>query len=145
MTEENESAFKRVTKKLKTMTNSPGGMDGETTIQELKDKMQAFCEERDWDQFHGAKDLAIGVITEASEILEHFRFKSEEQIVELFANPDKKTAISEEMADVLILLARMAQKYDVDLSEAYRDKMAKNEKKYPVEKAKGSNKKYNEL
>ncbi|MBN1792734.1 nucleotide pyrophosphohydrolase [Candidatus Woesearchaeota archaeon] len=120
-------------------------MDGETTIQELKDKMQAFCEERDWDQFHGAKDLAIGVITEASEILEHFRFKSEEQIVELFANPDKKTAISEEMADVLILLARMAQKYDVDLSEAYRDKMAKNEKKYPVEKAKGSNKKYNEL
>jgi NTP pyrophosphatase (non-canonical NTP hydrolase) len=119
--------------------------DQETKIHELKDKIKDFCEARDWDQFHGAKDLAIGIITESSELLEHFRFKSEKEIEEMFKNPEKKQHISEEMADVLYFLLRLAQKYDIDLTEELNNKMEKNEKKYPVDKAKGSNKKYNEF
>lgn len=119
--------------------------DNERKIHELKEKIKNYCEVRDWDQFHGAKDLAIGLITEASEVLEHFRFKSEKEVEALFKNPEKREHIEDEMADVLYFLMRLAQKYDVDLSEALDRKMEKNEKRYPVDKCKGSNKKYNEL
>src|SRR3989344_1188670 len=120
-------------------------MDHKENIYELKEKIRRFCEERDWDQFHGAKELAIGVITESSELLEHFRFKSEKEIEDFFKNSEKKDEISEEMADVLYFVLRLAQKYDIDLSTALNKKMDKNEKRYPLEKAKGSNKKYSEL
>ena len=72
-------------------------MDSKTNINELKEKIKKFCEERDWDQYHNAKDLAIGIITESSELLEHFRFKSEKQVEELFNSPGKKEKISEEI------------------------------------------------
>jgi len=120
-------------------------MDQETSILELKEKIKKLCEERDWDQYHGAKDLAIGVITEASELLEHFRFKDEKQTEEMFDNPDKKQEIEEEMADILWFLFRLAQKYNIDLSEAFEKKLVKFKEKYPVEKSKSSNKKYDEL
>jgi NTP pyrophosphatase (non-canonical NTP hydrolase) len=120
-------------------------MDDQTKIHELKERIKQFCEARDWDQFHNPKDLAIGVMTEASELLEHFRFKSEQEMDEMFKNSEKKTHISEEMADVFYFLLRLAQKYDIDLTSALDKKMQQNEMKYPVEKAKGSNKKYNEL
>lgn len=120
-------------------------MDEQVNIKELKDKIQKFCEERDWDQFHGAKDLATALIIEAAELLEHFRWKSESEVKEILDNTEKKEHVSDEMADVLYFLIRMAQKYDIDLSKALERKMEKNDKKYPVEKAKGSNKKYNEF
>ncbi len=120
-------------------------MDNERKIHELKEKIKEFCEVRDWDQFHGAKDLAVALIIEASELLEIFRWKSENEVKELFENQEKREHISEEMADVLYFLVRMAQKYKIDLSEALDKKMEKNEKKYPIDKFKGSNKKYNEL
>lgn len=120
-------------------------MDNETNISHLKEKIKNFCEDRDWDQFHGAKELAIGVITEASELLEHFRFKSEKEIEEFFKDIKKKEKISEEIADVLYFILRLAQKYDIDIATALNKKMEKNENNYPLEKAKGSSKKYNEL
>ena len=120
-------------------------MDNKTTIYQLKEKIKSFCEERDWDQYHNAKELAIGIVTESSELLQHFRFKSEKQIEELFNSPEKKGKISEEMVDILYFLLRLAQKYDIDLATSLDKKMDKNEKKYPVDKAKGSNKKYTEL
>ncbi len=120
-------------------------MDNERKIHELKEKIKEFCEKRDWDQFHGAKDLAVALIIEASELLEHFRWKSEKEVKELFENPEKKEHIEDEMADVLYFLLRMAQRYNIDLSEALDRKMEKNEKNYPIDKSKGSNKKYNEL
>ena len=120
-------------------------MDNHTTIQELKEKVKNFCEGRDWDQYHNAKELAIGIITEASELLQHFRFKSEKEIGEMFKNASKKQEISEEMADVLWFLLRLAQRYDIDLTQELKKKIQKNEKKYPVEKVKGSNKKYSEF
>ena len=120
-------------------------VDSDTTIAELKEIVKKYCEERDWDQYHNPKDLAIGVITEASELLEPFRFKSEKQMEVMLKDSKKRREISEEMADVLYFTLRSAQKYDIDLSDAFHRKMEQNGKKYPIEKAKGSNKKYNEL
>ncbi len=119
--------------------------DSETKIEELKELVKKYCELRDWDQFHNAKDLAIGLITEASEVLEHFRFKSKEEVEKMFENSEKREEIEDEIADVMWFLFRLAQKYNVDLSEAFERKMKKFEKKYPIEKFKGSNKKYTEL
>jgi NTP pyrophosphatase (non-canonical NTP hydrolase) len=119
-------------------------MDHSTNIQEMKDKIKKFCEDRDWDQYHNAKDLAIGIITESSELLEHFRFKSNKEVDDLFINPKKREEISEEMADIFYFLLRLAQRYDIDLTAALEDKLVKNDKKYPVDKVKGLNKKYTE-
>ncbi len=119
--------------------------DSETNLQELKDFVQRYCEDRDWGQFHNAKDLATALIIESAELLEHFRYKSEKEVEELFKNPEKREHISEEMTDVLFPLLRLAQKYNVDLADVFKRKMEKNAKKYPIDKAKGSNKKYSEL
>ena len=115
------------------------------SISELISLVKTFCEARDWDQFHGPKDLAIGVITEASELLEHFRFLSDEQAMALLKDPQQKEDIEDELADVLFFLLRFSQRFDIDLSQALVRKIAKSEKKYPVDKAKGSNKKYSKL
>lgn len=120
-------------------------MDNKTNLQELKDRIKKFCDERDWDQYHHAKDLAIGIITEASELLEIFRFKSEKEIDVMFENLEKRNAISEEMADVFYFLLRLAQKYNIDLATVLKNKLEKNALRYPIEKAKGSNQKYTEL
>ena len=118
-------------------------MDETITIAELKDSVKRFCEERDWDQYHNAKDLAIGIITESSELLEHFRFKSIKEVEEVIIH--KKEKISEELADILFFILRLAQRYDIDLSREFQEKIEKNAKKYPIEKSKGSNKKYTEF
>ena len=115
------------------------------TLDDLKEKVRTFCEERDWDQYHGPKDLAIGVITEASELLEHFRFQSEEQALALLNDPKQREDIEDEIADVLFFVLRFAQRFDVNLERALSRKIAKSERKYPVEKAKGRNRKYTEL
>lgn len=120
-------------------------MDSSCSLKELKDKVQKFCEERDWDQFHTSKDLAIGLITESSELLEHFRFKSEVETLELLGHPDSRQQVSEELSDVFFFLLRFAQRFDFDLSSALEDKIVKNAKKYPIELSKGKNKKYTEL
>ena len=119
--------------------------DSSSTIEELKNIIKKFCEERDWDQYHNAKDLSIGIITEASELLEHFRFRSEKDVEDLFNSDEKRKEISQEMADVLYFLLRLSQKYKIDLSEELKLKLETNEKRYSVEKSRGSNKKYTEL
>lgn len=115
------------------------------SINELSSLVKTFCEDRDWDQFHGPKDLAIGVITEASELLEHFRFLSDEQALALLNNPQHKEDIEDELADVLFFLLRFSQRSEINLGQALVRKIGKSEKKYPVDKAKGSNKKYSKL
>ena len=119
-------------------------MDQTTTLQSLKDFIQNFCTEREWDQFHSPKDIAIGVSTEANELLELFRFKSESEIIEKLKDPDFRKKLSHELADVLFFVLRFSQKCEIDLSGAFYEKMQLNALKYPVEKSKGSNKKYNE-
>lgn len=120
-------------------------MDSETNISELKEMIKQFCEDREWDKYHCAKDLAIGIITEASELLEQFRFKSEDEIEELFNNREKRENILEEISDVFYFILRFSQKYEIDLSTELKKKMDINKEKYPIKKSKGSNKKYTEF
>lgn len=118
--------------------------DKTTTIAELKSIVGRFSEDRDWDQFHNGKDLAIGIVTESSELLQWFRFKTEAQVDDLFRHPDSREGICEEISDVLYFLLRMAQRYHIDLTTELKKKIEKNEKRYPIKKYKGSNKKYTE-
>ena len=117
--------------------------DDETTISDLKNEIMGFCRERDWDQFHNQKDLAIGMVTEASELLERFRFKTSEQIDEMMSGPGREE-IEDELSDTLYFVIRFAQMNDIDLSDSLRRKLIKNAEKYPVSKVRGCNKKYDE-
>ncbi len=113
-------------------------------ISQLKQHVAEFCKERDWDRFHGPKDLAIGAVTEASELLEHFRFLTPEQEKDIFQLEGKRKAIGEELADVLFFLLRFSEKYNFDLTECFQDKMKKNGLKYPADQFRGKNHKYNQ-
>lgn len=120
-------------------------MDEKTNVQNLKEKVKKFCDDRDWGQFHNPKDLAIGLSTESNELLSLFRFKNIDEMIQLFKNPIKKEEISDEIADIFFFLLRFSQMYNIDLSEALDYKIEKNDKKYAISKFKGSNKKYDEL
>jgi NTP pyrophosphatase (non-canonical NTP hydrolase) len=111
-------------------------------LNELIESIKEFCEQRDWDQYHNPKDLAIGISTEAAELLDLFRFKNGDEIEQTLAN--KREHIEDELADVLFFVLRFAQMNQIDLKEALEHKMAKNAAKYPIDKVKGNNKKYNE-
>ena len=119
--------------------------DQDMNLKVLKDSVKTFCEAREWDQYHDAKELAISIVIESSELLELFRFKSKEEMREIFAAPAKREQVCDELADVLFALVRFAQLYDIDLTSEFYRKLNKNELKYPVELARGSNKKYNEF
>ena len=119
-------------------------MSNEVSIQSCMDIVKEFCTARDWDQFHNAKDLAIGIATEAGELLDLFRFKSLSDISGIFGNPEKLTKVEEEIADVFFFVLRFAQMNEIDLGNALESKLMKNNEKYPAEQVKGKNLKYNE-
>lgn len=123
------------------MTISSNAGDADTPLSTLKGEVQRFCEDRDWDQFHGPKDVAIGIVTEAAELLEIFRFLSADEVDQLLGDQDGRLRIRAELADVLIFLLRFAQRFDFDLTEAVSAKLAENEQRYPVDEARGSNRK----
>lgn len=112
-------------------------------IQELIEKIKKFRDERNWMQFHNHKDMAISLVLEAAEVLEHFQWKSLEEI-EKYVKQNKED-MSEELADVAIYLFELADNVGIDLKKAVEEKLEKNAKKYPVEKSKGNAKKYTEL
>jgi len=120
-------------------------MNRDISISDLKRRVQKFCEDRDWDQFHGPKDLAIGVITEAAELLEHFRFLSDDQARRLLSTPLKRKEVEEELADILFFVLRFSQRFQIDLDQSLRKKLKKNAAQYPIKKARGKNLKYTEL
>lgn len=111
----------------------------------LQEAVRAFCESRDWDQFHPPKDLAIGVATEAAELLELFRFLNESESLALLDDAEKRRRIEDELADVLFFILRFAQRFDIDLPTALESKLTRNAERYPVDKARSSNKKAKEL
>lgn len=112
-------------------------------ITELQDKIVAFRDARDWKQFHNPKDLAIGLNLEATEVLEHFLWKSNEETAEYLKS--HKDKIGEELADTLYYVLLMAHDLGIDIKQAVEGKMQQNEVKYSVAKAKGNHKKYTEL
>lgn len=113
------------------------------TLQELTKKIMAFREARDWKQFHNPKDCAISLVLEAAEVLEHFQWKSKEEIEEYTRT--NKERIGEELADVFNWVLLMSHDLDIDILDALDKKIKQNEVKYPVEKARGKHTKYNKL
>lgn len=110
----------------------------------LHAEVRDFCEKREWEQYHTPKDLAIGLTTESSELLELFRFKDEDEQSDLLADVERREDVEDEVADILFFLLRFADLYDIDLETALERKLAKNKKRYPEGEYKGSNKKYDE-
>ena len=118
-------------------------MKAMSDIKSLQEKIAQFVSERDWGQFHNPKDLAISLNLEASEVLEHFQWKSEQEMKDYIKN--HKDEVGDELADVLYWVLLMAANMNIDVVAASERKLEKNAKKYPVEKSKGNHKKYTEL
>lgn len=114
--------------------------DTDTSMASLKETVRAFCAAREWDPFHTPKDLAIGLVTEASELLEIFRFQTPEQCEDLVKEKGRE-AVADELADSLFFLLRFAGRFDFDLTEALLRKLEKNALRYPVQTFKGNNQK----
>ena len=110
---------------------------------ELRHRLREFATARDWDQFHSPKNLAMALSVEAAELVEHFQWLTEAESSELA--PEKKAQVADELADVLAYLVRIADKLGVDLLEAASAKIERNEERYPVDRARGSARKYTEL
>lgn len=111
----------------------------------LKELVNSFAKERDWDQFHSIKNLSMALSVESSELMEIFQWMTEEESNLVKSNPEKYQKVQEEVADVFVYLLRIASKADIDLEQAVRSKMEKNKAKYPVELSRGNSKKYNEF
>ena len=111
-------------------------------MNDLRDAIKAFTEERDWEQFHSPKNLAMALSVEASEIVEHFQWLTEEQSKNL--SPEKLTELREEIGDVMIYLVELADKLGVDPVEAARAKLEMNARKYPADVVRGKASKYTE-
>ncbi|MFZ5557161.1 MAG: nucleotide pyrophosphohydrolase [Pseudomonadota bacterium] len=113
------------------------------SLQELRTRLRAFAAERDWDQFHNPKNLAMALAGEAGELLEHFQWLTLEQSASL--PPEVLAEVELEIADVLLFLVRLADKLGVDPAAAAEKKLALNARKYPVEKSRGRSTKYTKL
>jgi dCTP diphosphatase len=124
------------------MSNVPR-VGGQDSLQELRNALRQFATDRDWDQFHSPKNLAIALNVEAAELLEHFQWVSEAESAVI--PPATQAKVREELADVFLYLIRLADKLDVDLTIAAAEKIQINAAKYPIEKARGSSKKYTDL
>lgn len=107
---------------------------------ELTEKIKEFSKNREWSQFHDPKNLALSLMLEASEVLELYQWSKDNQL-----NEKRAHKISDELADVFYWLIMLSNHYDIDLLKALENKMLENEKKYPIEKSKGSSAKYNEF
>lgn len=109
----------------------------------LQMRLEQFAAERDWDQFHSPKNLAMALCVECSELLEEFQWLTEEQASKIMTTTDQAERIRDELADITAYLLQLANKLDVDLEKALLKKIDKNAAKYPIDKFKGSSKKYN--
>jgi NTP pyrophosphatase (non-canonical NTP hydrolase) len=113
-----------------------------TDIEKLQRRLQAFADQRDWNQFHSPKNLAMALIVEAGELAEHFQWLTQEESFGLPA--DKLEEVGEELADIFVYLVRLSDQLGIDLPAAVDRKIELNEKKYPADLVRGSAKKYNE-
>jgi NTP pyrophosphatase (non-canonical NTP hydrolase) len=118
-------------------------MDANDTIESLKEKVIRFRDARNWEQYHDPKNLAMGLSIECAELQEIFLWKTKEEIKELIEDDAEYRRIKEELADIFVFLLYLSRGCGIDLSEAVKEKLALNEKKYPVDQFFGSNKKYN--
>ena len=119
--------------------------DDTAHVADLKAQIRQFVAERDWDQYHFPKDLAIGLSIEAAEVLEHFRFRSNEECATRLEDPEFRRCVGHELADVLYFVLLMCANLGLDATRMLEEKLAVSSKQYPVESARGRNSKYTEL
>ncbi len=119
--------------------------DDQATIGALRAQVKRFIDERDWDQFHHPKDVAISLSLEAAELLEHFQWEAPRPVPVLRKDADLIAEVSDELADILHYVLTFANVLDIDLAQALERKMAKNAKKYPIAASKGNPIKYSRL
>jgi dCTP diphosphatase len=119
----------------------PGGL--ELNLQQLQARLRDFADDRDWGQFHTPKNLAMALAAEVGELLEVFQWLTDEQSVNLRDSDDELMRVAEELADILIYVARLADVLAIDMDSALDSKLHTNEAKYPVEISKGTAVKYN--
>jgi dCTP diphosphatase len=117
-------------------------MDEQTTIRALKDLVRAFSQERDWEQFHHPKDLGVALACEVGEVLEHFRYQSNEAIAERLERGETRRELAHELADCLWILLRLADVCQIDLASSLREKVELAAAKYPIEQSYGRPDKY---
>jgi dCTP diphosphatase len=113
------------------------------SLRDLAVQLERFAQEREWQPFHSPKNLASALVVEAGELLEHFQWLTENQSREV--SPEKRDAIGAEIADVLLYLVQLSSSLGIDPIAAAQEKMRANALKYPVDKARGNSKKYDEL
>jgi dCTP diphosphatase len=114
------------------------------SIETLTQEIREFVKERDWDQFHSIKNLAMALSVESSELVELFQWMPESESNDVKNNPIVLPKLQDEIADVFVYLLRIADKAEIDIERAVRGKMKKNAEKYPADKVRGSSKKYTE-
>lgn len=117
------------------LSTRDGDRHMQDSLETLNQRLKAFAQERDWEQFHSPKNLSMALIAEAAELVEHFQWISEEQSYEL--DDAKREAVAMEMADILIFLIRCAERLDIDLVQSAWKKIAINETRYPADRVKG--------
>jgi NTP pyrophosphatase (non-canonical NTP hydrolase) len=118
-------------------------MDARVT--DLQLMVADFVHRRAWEQFHNPKDLAISISIEASELLEHFQWKNQKELESMIKDKAYKKKIEEEIADIFIYLLAFSNRLNIQLTEAVLEKIQKNSRRYPIEKARGTAAKYTDL
>jgi dCTP diphosphatase len=116
--------------------------DQQTTVDELKQWVRDFSRERDWEQFHHPKDLGVALACEVGEVLEHFRYRTNEEILVSLEQPDHRRELAHELADCLWLLLRLGDVCAIDLAASLREKVDLAAQKYPIDQAYGRPDKY---
>jgi dCTP diphosphatase len=119
--------------------------DHTTTVAELKAAVGTFVAERDWQQFHDPKSLVMALASEVGELADHFRWLTNEQSRDVAVDPEHAEAIAHELADIMMFAVEFAAVCEIDIASAITAKLEINEARYPVAKAKGSNRKYDRL
>jgi NTP pyrophosphatase (non-canonical NTP hydrolase) len=119
--------------------------DKDTQLQEIKERVLAFAQERDWEQFHSPKNLSMAIAAEAAELMQHFLWQSTEAAHDDMGAEKLRAKVGEELADVFIFAIEFANITGIDIAATIEAKMNRNAEKYPVEKAKGRSVKYTEL
>jgi dCTP diphosphatase len=127
------------------VTTHPPMKDETTTLAEIKRRITAFVDERDWQQFHDPKNLVMALASEVGELADIFRWVPSDKSLELATNSEQKQAVAHELADVMMFTLELASVCGIDLAQAIEAKSRINSERYPIEKSRGSSRKYNRL
>ncbi|MFT4303709.1 MAG: nucleotide pyrophosphohydrolase [Candidatus Woesearchaeota archaeon] len=117
-------------------------MDKKTTVDDINNVVKKFVDDRDWEQFHNPKDVALALSIEVAEVLEHFRWKSPDEVKEWLTNPNNKKELADEIGDCVYFLFDLARVSNIDIAKAFEEKIEKSAEKYPIELVKGKHHKY---